>query len=131
VKALTICQPYAELIAIGAKKVENRVWPTSYRGPLMIHAGKSRTWLTPESIADNPKMDFGAIVAVATVINCKHIDRLDSLELADPYVNGPFCWFLADVKRLARPIPCSGAQGLWLPTPDVIAQVLAQIGKVA
>ena len=40
-KALTLPQPWASLIALGAKSVETRVWPTSYRGPLAIHAGKS------------------------------------------------------------------------------------------
>ena len=44
-KALTICQPYAEMIANHEKPIENRTWPTSYRGPLAIHAGKSRAWL--------------------------------------------------------------------------------------
>lgn len=33
-KALTIHQPYAELIRRGEKVIENRTWPTSYRGPL-------------------------------------------------------------------------------------------------
>lgn len=49
-KALTICQPYAALICLPStdwrhKRVENRKWFTSYRGPLLIHAGKSRDWL--------------------------------------------------------------------------------------
>ncbi len=39
-KALTLTQPYATLIAIGAKRIETRSWATSYRGPLAIHAGK-------------------------------------------------------------------------------------------
>ena len=39
-KALTIKQPWASLIIYGDKDVENRSWPTSYRGPLLIHAGK-------------------------------------------------------------------------------------------
>jgi activating signal cointegrator 1 len=39
-KALTLTQPYASLIAIGAKKIETRSWSTAYRGPLAIHAGK-------------------------------------------------------------------------------------------
>jgi len=39
-KALTLYQPWATLIAIGAKKVETRWWSTKYRGPLAIHAGK-------------------------------------------------------------------------------------------
>lgn len=40
-KALTIQQPWATLIAIGAKHIETRSWSTNYRGPLAIHAGKS------------------------------------------------------------------------------------------
>jgi hypothetical protein len=39
-KALTIQQPWASLIIIGVKRFEYRSWKTSYRGPLLIHAGK-------------------------------------------------------------------------------------------
>jgi activating signal cointegrator 1 len=39
-KALTITQPWATLVAIGAKRIETRSWRTSYRGPLAIHAAK-------------------------------------------------------------------------------------------
>jgi len=38
-KALSVHQPYAHLIVRGDKDVENRSWATSYRGPLLIHAG--------------------------------------------------------------------------------------------
>jgi len=37
-KALTICQPWATLVTIGAKRIETRSWSTTYRGPLAIHA---------------------------------------------------------------------------------------------
>lgn len=39
-RALTLTQPWATLVAIGAKKIETRSWSTSYRGPLAIHAAK-------------------------------------------------------------------------------------------
>jgi hypothetical protein len=39
-KALTLTQPYATLVAIGAKRIETRSWSTRYRGPLAIHAAK-------------------------------------------------------------------------------------------
>ena len=39
-KALTLTQPWATLVAIGAKRIETRSWPTSHRGPLAIHAAK-------------------------------------------------------------------------------------------
>jgi hypothetical protein len=39
-KCLTLTQPWATLVAIGAKQIETRSWSTSYRGPLAIHAAK-------------------------------------------------------------------------------------------
>lgn len=45
-KALTISQPFASLIASGEKWIENRIWYTSYRGPLAIHAGKGLQYLS-------------------------------------------------------------------------------------
>jgi hypothetical protein len=39
-KAITIIQPWATLLAIGEKKFETRSWGTKYRGELAIHASK-------------------------------------------------------------------------------------------
>lgn len=39
-KALTLTQPWASLVAIGEKRYETRSWQTPYRGPLAIHAAK-------------------------------------------------------------------------------------------
>lgn len=39
-KALTLTQPWATLVAIGVKKIETRSWATTYCGPLAIHAAK-------------------------------------------------------------------------------------------
>lgn len=39
-KALSIMQPWAWLIVNGYKSIENRDWPTRFRGPVAIHAGK-------------------------------------------------------------------------------------------
>lgn len=78
-KALTICQPYAELIARGSKRIENRTWPTAYRGPLVIHAGKSRDWLDPDTDAiDYPDGDlvFGAFIAIADLVGCRRVEDL-------------------------------------------------------
>jgi hypothetical protein len=42
VKALTLYQPWASLVALGVKTIETRSWSTDFRGPLAIHAGKKR-----------------------------------------------------------------------------------------
>lgn len=42
VKALSIHQPWASLIAMGLKHFETRSWTTNYRGPLLICASKHK-----------------------------------------------------------------------------------------
>ena len=41
-KALSLTQPWASLVADGRKTTETRSWLTHYRGPLAIHATKVR-----------------------------------------------------------------------------------------
>ena len=124
-RALTVCQPYAELIARGEKVIENRTWPTSYRGPLIIHAGKSREWMDDGDEARYPAMAFGAIVAVVTLYDCLRLANLPA-DLADnEHANGPWCWLLQNVRRAPTPYPCLGGQGLW----DVPASVFHQLNS--
>ena len=118
-KALTICQPYAELIARGDKPIENRTWPTSYRGQMFIHAGKSREWLEPEDEERYPRMAFGALIATARLVDCRRVAELPESLSDNPHANGPWCWILENVNRI-HPIPYRGAQGLW-DVPNSIA----------
>lgn len=121
-KCLTICQPYAHFIVTGEKLVENRDWFTSYRGPVLIHAGKSRSWLRPfgDSLPTSD-MAFGSIVGVANLADCLDIDEIDDRKHDDkypwivdhPHTEGPWCWVLTLVRRFASPVPCRGALGLF------------------
>lgn len=88
-KALTIWQPWASLLACGAKRYETRSWPTRYRGPIAIHAAMIspfRVSLSPECkgvIADEVlnshrcpllrDMPRGAVIATAELVNVWHI----------------------------------------------------------
>jgi hypothetical protein len=113
-KALTICQPYAELIARGDKVIENRTWPTSLRGRIVIHAGKSRDWMDhPDDEDEYPGMAFGAVVATAELYDCVRVERLPAHLRDNEHANGPWCWLLRDIRRLPSPIPINGARGLW------------------
>lgn len=44
-RAITILQPWATAIAVGAKRIETRGRQIHYRGPMAIHAGKSTEYL--------------------------------------------------------------------------------------
>lgn len=72
-KALTICQPYADQIVKGEKVIENRSWPAPRRlvgQRIAIHAGKSKSWMEPDDLTERPDMVFGAIVATAELVAC-------------------------------------------------------------
>ena len=142
-KAITICQPHAHFIVAPAaelpeeivpKRVENRWWGTAYRGPLLIHAGKSRVWLAAWEEGEVPDdLVFGAIVGGARLVAC--IDgRLAKRPVVLPeefrwvpghqHIDPDAYWFVLDrVHRLARPIPYRGRQGLF----DVPRSVLSGV----
>ena len=121
-KTLTICQPYAELIMRGQKLVENRTWKTGYRGPLLIHAGKSKEWMRDYRNWPKPEdLVFGAILGVVDLVACHQYEDINEGSCPDEYVflrehihtEGPWCWVLASPKRLVEPIPFRGQQGLY------------------
>lgn len=137
-KALTVCQPYAHLISRGLKPIENRDWPTFYRGPLYIHAGKSKQWLnlSDDGTRDESygiplaSMAFGAVVAIARLVDCLHIARVRHGEFDTQYpqirthdhTNGPWCWVLANISPIG-PWPWRGSQGLFDINDDELNRV--------
>lgn len=179
-KALTLYQPWATLVALGAKRVETRSWHTHYRGTLAIHAG-SRPVPTgarvgdysvvrdadlaadapsfvvrwPEFASLNPHerwwaLPLGAVVATCTLVDVvptaalgwtglwegwawqgpngaceRHVHSSDDpaggrstivaanqRPLGD-FSPGRYAWLLADVQRVAEPVPARGRQRLW------------------
>ena len=136
-KAITVSQPFASLIASGEKWVENRRWHCGYRGPLAIHAGKGKQYMNARELQDYPT---GCIVAIADMIACINLEAsrggkqrhevekmaqqgvtLESL-LAHEHAEGPYCFVLSNVRKLTEPIDCRGAQGLWdVPLAEVLA----------
>ncbi|MBW3624085.1 MAG: ASCH domain-containing protein [Armatimonadetes bacterium] len=130
-KAITLHQPWASLVAVGAKRIETRSWATSYQGPLAIHASKSMDFLglcleDPfdrvlinagiETVNDLP---FGAIVAVCKLAACEKMTEPLIAMAPEPersfghYEPGRWMWMLEDVRALPTPIPVRGMQGLW------------------
>ena len=71
-KALSLKQPYAELVIQGKKKIELRNWNTNFRGNFYIHASK-----IPDKSALNKfgfekdKLPLGYIIGKAKLINVK------------------------------------------------------------
>lgn len=145
-KAISLTQPWASLVAAGAKQIETRDWrPTSALGEdIAIHASKSfpvdcrqlcdqtifaralkRSWM---------QLPVGAVVAVARLASYERTERLvvsnEITPLEEAFGNyGPnrFGWRLENIRPLSTPINCRGALGIWFLPPDVDALVRQQL----
>lgn len=128
-RALTIRQPWAAAIAFADKRVENRTWPTSYRGPILIHAGKSldrRSGPMVASALRGLQLERGAVLAVARIVGCH--DSTDEKTPCTPWsATGLFHHVLDEVTALPLPISWPGAQGLWIPSPGLMDLVREQL----
>lgn len=133
IKCVSLWQPWASFIAEGLKHVETRSWPApaSIIGARIgIHAAKTRDGIPRAfgSVAlsywqaqierNSGPLPFGAIVATAVVEACVPVERLKADPFGD-YTPGRYGWILTDVQKLAEPIPCRGAQGIFTATIEI------------
>jgi hypothetical protein len=132
-KALSIRAPWWWFILHGGKDIENRDWPTSFRGRVLIHASK---WWSKSSVIEDyhDALDMfervphprnhgeitwaqmralgGHIVGSVEIVGCAN--RSDS-----PWFQGKYGFVLAKPITLAKPIPFKGALGFFN-VPDEI-----------
>lgn len=140
-KVLSVQQPWADLIVMGSKWCENRTWQTKHRGPLFIHASKwdvkeRKAWeaegvdLQKESPGG---CETGAIIGYVHLYGCYPVELIEQIEegqvpegseelasmlngVSDEswqFVEGPWCWLMADARFLQTPIPAKGKLNVW------------------
>lgn len=137
-KAITIKQPWATLIALGVKQFETRSWQTKYRGPIAIHAGKSvdkealddywiKTTLAEYGIHSIQDLPTGAVIAIAHLVDCHKVQlnfANDAVVTTGPTINGlelkfgdfsdgRYAWELYDIKGLEVPAVAKGQLSIW------------------
>lgn len=137
-KALSLWEPWASAIRVGAKTWETRSWPTNYRGDLLICAAKHtnevllKTLLEdslwqqslrplrakPEGLVTRSDLNFGMAVAIVELRDCiqteaLHENRVVRLQqhLGD-FSMGRWAWQLENIRPIV-PVPVKGRQGLF------------------
>lgn len=142
-KAISLWQPWATGIAAGVKAIETRHWSTPHRGEIAIHAAK-RWDLDQREFAEAERragtigygLPFGAIVAVADIVDVKRTEQLvgsisDVEERWGNYGPRRFGWLFANVRPLSEPIGCVGRQSIWTLDDGVVALVRAALAEPA
>ena len=122
--ALSIRQPWAWAIINAGKDIENRDWPTKFRGPVCIHAAKGMTkgefnsfvdlagsyirkglWKEGAWLPFPEDLQKGGIVGTAEIVGC--VEASDS-----PWFFGRYGFVLRNVQPVEF-IPCKGALGFF------------------
>ncbi len=119
-KALSVRQPWAELLVRGKKTLELRTWTVAYRGPLAIHAAQ-----TVEEQAclaqglDPRRLTVGAVVGTVELANIVELDadsyaaRADEHLAGEPFQAPLYGWELANPQALELPFAFRGRMGLF------------------
>jgi hypothetical protein len=101
VRAMSVKQPWASLIAKGQKTIETRTWATKYRGDLLIVSSKS------------PRIQpAGFALALARLVECRPMTPQDETAACCGVYPHAFAWVLKDVKSVA-PFPVHGRLGIY------------------
>lgn len=144
-KAISLFQPWASLLAGGEKRIETRSWRTKERGRIAIHASKvieSDALLlchTPIFSRSLIKLGFdvpgqlptGAILGVAHLVEVEPaiaiVKTLSEKELEfGNYSMGRWAWMFVDLCMFEKPIPCRGKQGLWTVPDNLLVEIERQ-----
>lgn len=116
-KAISIRQPYAWLVASGIKDIENRGhrFPSRYRGPVLIHASKKPAtnaeirWLMrflDETATPDPEiLLYGGFIGIADLTGA--VTASDS-----PWFRGPLGLVMSNASIIEF-IPWRGQVGLF------------------
>lgn len=100
-KAISVKQPWANLIARGEKTIETRTWHTPYRGKILIVSSKT------------PKIEpAGCALAVCYLAACRAMTKDDEDYACCAVYPGAFSWMLSRAVRIV-PIPVRGQLGIY------------------
>ena len=112
IKVLSIQQPWAWLIATGQKDIENRSWPTHFRGDFYVQAGKyvpyeddCREIEQTYGVKLPDAWDVGGIIGKVTLVDC--VDKHKSKWFLGPY------GFVLSNARLINFVPLKGRLGFF------------------
>jgi len=121
--AISIRQPWAWLILNAGKDIENRSWPTKFRGHVLIHSAKGMTLAEYEDAEETLEL-----LRLPIKLPMKHeLERggiVGEMDIVDCVTQSDSDWFFGTygfVLRNAKPLPfqpCRGALGFFNPQND-------------
>jgi hypothetical protein len=141
-KVLSVRAPWWWFILHGGKDIENRDWPTSFRGRVLIHAGKwwnqseiefaaatARSFMfaegrrpawVPDDTFDDLRKSCGCVVGSVRIVDCVSDSR-------SPWFFGRYGFVLRDPIAFASPVAMKGALKFFEPDAAAVSAISEQI----
>lgn len=110
-KALSVKNPWAALIASGRKTIEVRSWRTHYRGALVI-VSTQRPDLTGHHRALASSAPNSVSMCVVDIVDCVRGERSHKRHTGGIDPTGSWCWVLANRRPIGQ-VAVKGRLGLW------------------
>lgn len=134
--ALSVRQPWAELILAGRKTIEVRGWEADYRGPLWLHTGRHVDAVVEAAYGFGDLFHGGFVgrVELVSVVALDRVrwDRWRTRHLVFGPLRPPqFGWILRAPERLAEPLPAPGQLGLFEPPRQVLIDLERRVSTSA
>lgn len=133
-KALSLFQPWATLVAAGIKRIDTRCWRTGYRGVVAIYAldkfpegtalklyemPSVREALYRRGIHSLKAVPLGAVIGTVELVECVRTEDLLPLlptrreEFLGDFSPGRWAWIFRGAVRFPAPVKAAGRTGLW------------------
>lgn len=113
-KAVSVKQPWASMIADGDKDIETRTWYTAYRGRILIVSSKR----------PNDEGPAGVALAIANLVDCRPMTEADEDRACCDIYGAAFSWVLENVCPI-EPFPVRGQLGIY--NVDVTGKIKAKM----
>ena len=107
-KALSIRQPWAYAVFRLGKNVENRSWPTRYRGRIAVHVAKRVEVAECRRLGLDPgKLPTECVIGTVEVKDCVRGAR------SRWAMRGMWHWILGEAHLFSKPIPARDELGVF------------------
>lgn len=116
VRAVSVRQPFVELILSGRKTVEHRSWPIA-PGPLVLHASNTIT-AEEREVAEAAGLDLGGLPR-GQLLGVVEVVRVQN-------GSGSLDWVLAHPRRFRQPVAMKGAVGILRARLDPLREELQE-----
>lgn len=121
-KALSVRQPWADMICTTEKTIEFRSRPTKHRGDLVICSSKHDEGYVAEIDGVTKPLPLGYMLAVTQIVDCRPMTKADKKHAGAPSdIDGWYAWILADDVDILIPKPVVGRVNMFH-IPDEIIQ---------